>query len=518
MGRVDRKGDVALATTKKTSTGNTRKAAEIKAKVKEAENESMDLLFKKAQEVAMKIKDPNRTDIKNIIGKKRQEIREYLQNPASNENNLIVASRYLYYRTQIYFRLVNFYANMFDLRCRQVIPNYNLTKTNNDKKILKQLNETLTWLDNYGIHDVMLPALTTVFREDVYYGIFYRDDTGSILYPLDPSFCKIDGIYSSHDYSYSVNMSKFRSQNMQELLQWLGDPLLSMYKEYERTKEQWQHMDDRYAACFKFRTDDLDHVLPPLMGIFQELATRNDRADLQAIADELDVYKLLLIPMETISGTKRSDDFQVSPQILLDYYNVMMETFPDYVGAAVIPANVTKDNVLDFSSSSSDNDIDRLEQSDKTLLGTSGGGAVLNANMITSTAAFKAWLKSESEFAISPLLPQIKGFTNRMLKYDTANPCTVDYFEVSIYTKEDVQKTLLESCQYGFSNKLAYNTFNGISEKTTISMMYLENNILNMPQIMIPLSSSYTQTTGDVGRPEVSDDELSTSGERSRNE
>ena len=503
-----------MAATKKTTAGNTRTVSEIKERL-----EFNDALFKKTQETLLKIRDPNRQDIKNIIGKDRKLIREYLKNPASNESNLISAARYLFYRTQIFFRLVHFYANMFDFRCRQVIPNISLTKENNPKKILKQYNDTLNWLDKYDIQGIMLPALIKVFREDVFFGIFYRDDSGSILYPLDPSWCKIDGIYSSHDFSYAVDMSRFKNQQMQELLEWLGDPLMSMWREYQRTGEKWIHMDDRYAACFKFRTDDIDHVLPPLMAIFQELAARNDRADLQAIADELNIYKLLLIPMETISGSKRSDDFEVSPELMLGYYEKMLENLPDYIAAALIPADVDKDNVLDFSTASADSDVDRLEQSDKTLLGTAGGGAVLNANMITSTAAFKAWLKSESEFAISPLIPQIQGFTNRMLKYDCANPCTVKYFEISIYTKDDVQATLLESCQYGFSNRLAYNTFNGISERATIAMQLLENDILNLPEKMIPLSSSYTQSGDEEGgRPEVPDDELSGSGERSRNE
>lgn len=498
----------------KKAAGNTRTVAEIKEKV-----DFDEVLFKKAQDTLLRIKDPNKNDIQNIIGKDRKLIRAYLQNPANNETNLITAARYLYFRTQIFFRLVNFYSDMFDFRCRQVIPNYTLTKKNNEKKILKQYNDTLDWLDRYDIQGVMLPALIRVFREDVFYGIFYRDESGSILYPLDPSWCKIDGVYSTHDYSYSVDMTKFKNASQQELLEWLGDPLLSMYREYERTGERWIHMDDKYAACFKFRTDDIGHILPPLMAILQQLAALNDLADLQAIADELSVYKLLLIPMKTLSGTKRSDDFEVSPELMLGYYNKMLDNLPDYISASLIPADVDKDNVLDFSTTSSDKDVDRLEQSEKTLLGTAGGGAVLNANMITSTAAFKAWLKAETEFAISPLIPQIQGFTNRMLKYDVANPCKVEYFEVSIYTKEDVQATLLESCQYGFSNRLAYNTFNGINEKATMSMMMLENTILGLPDKMIPLSSSYTQTGNDEGgRPTVDDDELSDSGERSRNE
>ena len=52
-----------------------------------------------------------------------------------------------------------------------------------------------------------------------------------------------------------------------------------------------------------------------------------------------------------------------------------------------------------------------------------------------------------------------------------------------------------------------------------MAMQILENDILGLPDKMIPLSSSYTQSGNDEGgRPEVPDDELSGSGERSRNE
>ena len=175
-----------------------------------------------------------------------------------------------------------------------------------------------------------------------------------------------------------------------------------------------------------------------------------------------------------------------------------------------------------FSTTSADKDIDRLSQSQDTLLATSGGGSVLNSNYINSTAAFKAWLTAESEFAISSLLPQIEGFTNRMLSYDVKGTvCKVKYFEVTVYTKEALKESLLSSCQYSFSNRMAYNTFNGISEKATMAMEFFETQVLHLPEIMThPLQSSYTTSnTGEDegGRPTIPDDELSPSGERTRN-
>ena len=280
-------------------------------------------------------------------------------------------------------------------------------------------------------------------------------------------------------------------------------------------------MDDKYGAAFKFNSDRPQIIIPPHAAILQQVSALNDIADLQALKDQASVYKLLLVPMETLSGAKDSDAFKISPDLIIEYYKKLKEILPEYVAAAPIPGEVTNSNVIDFSTTSADKDIDRLNQSQDTLLATSGGGAVLNANYVNSTAAFKAWLAAESEFAISSLMPQIEGFTNRMLSYDVdGNACKVKYFECTVYTKEDLKASLLSSCQYSFSNRLAYNTFNGISEKTTMAMEFFETKVLDLPNVMNhPLQSSYTTSNAndEGGRPNIPDDELSPSGERSRN-
>lgn len=502
--------------TKTTQTGSTRPVSEIREQV----DFNRELNYKKAEDALKQIRDPNRMNISNILAYDREKIRGYLQNPANSEVGLRESARYLYYRSQILFRIICWYASMFDLRIRKVVPNYSLIKANNPKKILKQYSDTLNKLDLYNLHNNMYHVLARVFLEDICYGIFFRDESGSIIYPLDPSWCRIDGIYMTGDFGYSMDMSKFRNDAQRRLIDWLGEPLVSMYKEYETNGTRWVHMPDEYAACFKFHTEDINHIIPPLAPILQSVAGLNDLSDIQAMADEASIYKLLLIPMETISGSKMSDDWKISPDLVIKYLDRLKAQLPDFVSAAPITGEVKQDHVIDFSQTATDKDIDRLEQAQKQILGTSGGGAVLNTNMIDSTAAFNAWLKSESEFAISPLIPQIEGFTNRMLRYDVSNPCKVEYFEVSVYTKEEARKNMLESCQYSFANRLAYNTFLGISEKETLAMNYLENELLGLPDKMVfPLSSSYTQSgKAESGRPPVEDSELSDSGERTRNQ
>lgn len=477
--------------------------------------------FAKAEQAVRKLRDPNGSNtIYTINSYTRDTIRNYLKQPASNESNLRNVTKYLFYRSQVFYRLIMFYSTMFDLNSRKVIPKFDLVKSSNDKKMLSAYNKSLDQLDIYNLQGNSFELLVNSFLYDVVFALFLRDDTGAFFYILDPSECMIDGRYMTGDLSFSVDMSKWRSKARQSLIEWIGEPLTSMYREYESSGMKYIHVPDEYACCIKFRIDNLNSIIPPFSGILQEVSQLIDLADIQAIADAQSIYKLLVFKLGTLTGAKQANDFEIDPDLAAEYYNTFIaDALPPYVSAGLWLGNEEL-QTIDFSESATDKDVDRIENATKNLLGTSGGGAVLNANYINNTAAFNAWLKSETEFAISPLLPQLEGFTNRMLINDLGSndACKVEYFPISVYTREDLKKSLLESCQYGFTNKLFYNTLNGVSEKTTLAMAHLENDILGLQdKLSYPLSSSYTTSNTDVGRPQTPDSELSPSGERSRN-
>ncbi len=503
--------------------GKPRQSARvIRERYKKEEQERLKKNYALAKDVGKQFVNPNKNVTRTLNAYTRESIRAYLQAPANNEKNLRNVSKYLYYRSHIYFRLIQWYASMWDLRCRQVVPQYDLSSDANSDNMLKAYNDTLKQLEIYNIQGNWYDIAVRCYTEDVCYSLFFRDETGSVFYILDADECKITGRYMTGDFAFAINMSKFKSSQRQELIEWLGEPLVSMYREYESSGVNYIEVPPEYAACFKYRSSEWDMVVPPMATLFQELAALMDTADYQAIADEQSIYKLVTLPMKTLAGAKMADDFEISPDLMYEYFQKMVDNaLPDYASSAMVPGGNLE--VVDFSTTSADKDVDRYEQSQNTILATAGGGAILNTSNITSTAAFNAWLEAETQFAISSLLPQIEGVTKRTLNRDLGgNACKVKYFEVSIYTKDKVKDSLLESCQYSFSNRLAYNTFLGISEIDTLAMMHLEENILKLHEKMIyPLQSSYTQSSeaGEVGegRPQEDPSELSPSGERSRN-
>ena len=436
----------------------------------------------------------------------------YLQNISSNENNLRNLSRYLFYRSQVYFRLVMYNATMFDLNARTVIPTYDPTKNNNQNQILKSYYETLQWIERMNLQHEFLSVLINNFIEDAFYGCCWIDETGIFILQLPPEYCKINGKYFTGDFSYSVDMSYYKKHEY--LIDYLGEPLSSMYKAYGGDNaNRWQPMPDEYALCTKYRLESWETVCPPYSGLFIDLIGLLNLADVQAVSDEQQIYKLITATIPLIDGSDIPDDWAVDLQTALNYYKKLEESLPDYVGSAITPIPL---DVLSFSEDQT-TDTTKIQKATKEVLNTSGGAQILNSSTISGAEAFRSATRADSELAISPLLGQIQGWTNRMLSYLMSNPAKVKFFEVSSYTKDSFKQSLQKDLNYGFVSALAINSLNGFSELDTLALNFLEKDILKLNEKFIPLKTASTQSAdSDIGAPEKSDTEISDEGDETR--
>lgn len=477
--------------------------------------------YAQANDALRNLRDVTKNSSKTIKSFSKDSLRTYLKNIGSNEKNLRSLSRYLYYRSQVYYRLISYNANMFDLSARSVIPSYSLTEENNKEDIIKSYYETLKILDKLNLQYEFLKIYTTCFREDVFYGCVYFDEKAKtsqsmFILPIDPDYCKIQGVYSTGDFSFAMDMSYFK--NKQDILEFWGEPFKSMYTAYTSKGMKWQTMPEKYAVCLKARAEDWETVVPVFSGLLNSLINLLDLEDIQAIADEQQIYKLIWLEMETLTGSSNPDDWKVNPDIMIQYFNRMTEeALPEYSSAAIIPGKL---NTISFDNDQA-TDTSKIEKATETVLNTSGGAQVLNSASVKGTTAFNAAMKSDSEFAVSMLLPQTEAWLNRFLSYYVKNPAKVKFFEVSAYTKQEFKKSLMESSTYGFPNKLALNTLNGFSELDTLAMNFLEEECLGLTDKFVPLKSSHTTSSDALsdkksGGQEKDADELTDDGEASK--
>ena len=508
---------MANKTTASTATPKQPTAAELRDWY--AKNQKRLERYAVNEEAIKKLRDITKSvPRKTISAFDKETIVAYLQNPGANERTLRNLSRYLYYRSHIYFRVIEFYSNMLMPEARTIIPRTDLVKGVDNTKMLKSYNDTANILERMNLNRNMKKVMTTVLREDVFYGLYWLDDTGMIVIPMDPDYCMIQGITSYGNYIFAMDVTWFRSR--QDILEYWGEPFISMYREYERTNVKWQEVPLEHNMCFKFR-DDYELIIPPWSGSFLTITDLENLADLQAAADESSIYKLIYMKLKPLQGTDIPDDFEVDPGTAIDYYNKMLDpVLSDYVASAVVPG--TDDlGVIDFSSNDNATDTNRVLKAQTSALNNMGGAEVLSGANITSTAAFNAAMIMNTRFALSSIVPQLEAWVAMVLDVNMNNASKVHFFIVSPYTKKEFQEQLLTGAQNGLPTSLAYNTLNEFSEKDTLAMLQLQN-ILNVPDLYEPLSTSYTQSGSDgevgQGRPKTDDDELSPSGDRSRNQ
>ena len=443
----------------------------------------------------------------------KESVKSYIQNISSNEKNLRSLSRYLYYRSEIYYRLCKYYGNQIDLSIRNVVPTYNIVDKNDTKSMLQQYQDTLDVLDTLNLNYEFRKAASITLREDVFYGCaYYTEGEGLFILPLDPDYMKIAGWFPDGSLAAAMDMSYFRSHA--ELLEYWQEPFQSMYNTYQSTNEKYQVLPSEYNVCLKFRSEDWETVVPVLTPIFLSLIDLMDASDYQAVQQAANIYKLVWLEMKTLG--QDVDDWAVNPDIMIQYFNRLLEdALPPYISGAIVPGELHEISFPDDATG----DVTKVEKATKEILNTAGGAQILNLNSASNSTAFKYGVLADSMFSISTLIPQIELIVNRLLKSWLSNPCRIRFFDVSIYQKDDFKKTILESCQNGFSNKLLYNSLNGVTEKDTLAMNFLEESCLNLSEKFKPLNTSYTQSGNNQSGGQTKDQsDLTDAGLRTRDE
>ena len=273
-----------------------------------------------------------------------------------------------------------------------------------------------------------------------------------------------------------------------------------MYQEYLSSGVKYQQIPLEHNMCFKFR-DDYELIIPPFSGSFLQIINAENLADLQAAADETSIYKLIYMKMKPLSGSDIPDDYEVSPDLAVDYYKKMLEPIlSDYIASAIIPGSDDL-GVIDFSNNDTNSDTNKVLKSQTSTLNLMGGAEALSGANITSAEALKMARIVNTRFALSAIVPQLEAWVAMVLDLNMNNPSKVHFYIESPLTKSDFQKELLTAAQNGLPMSFTYNALNGISEKDTMALLQIQES-LGIPDKLKPLSTSYTQsgTSGEVGQ------------------
>ncbi len=471
---------------------------------------------------ALQLIDLTKTESRTYTTYNRETLRTYLKSPFAYQSQLRNLSKYLYRICYDYRRICTHYARMICGNAFNIIPLIDITKDNDKNKILKKYYETLIRWQRMGFWNELVKLLIVAWREDTVYAYIYDDsdqEGGSCYFHiLDGDYCKISSVEGGVP-RFAFDFSFFRKNPT--LLEYWDSEFQSKYNAYEKDSTlRWQELEPDRQICLKINSDDLTMDYPPFAALFEALISICDLQSLQSVKDELSAYKLLVARLKPLSGTEDPDDFEVDIKTALKYYNKLEASLPEYVNAVISPLPL---EVVEFKDLNKTEDADMISSSMSNLFKKIGG--VILDNDKTGTTVYESQIIEAAEMAHSTLVPQIEKWLNLYFNYVIGDDhAIIRYIDgVSPYTKKAKRKELLESAQNGQSSKLEIGILDGKTPLETLSLLYLENDILGLPEKMIPLSTSYTKTgeaNGDTstsgGAPTKEADELSDEGSETR--
>lgn len=455
----------------------------------------------------------------------RESLRSYLKNPASenNQKNLRKLSNFLYTISHVYRRLVNFKAYQLQLKSWTVYPDIPLVEEPDADSFLQNYDKVTKYVRNMDMKGQILKCMLQAWKNDIVYGFCYGDpenDGEFFIHLLDPDYCKI----SSQQYyrgvlNFAFDFSYFDSSTNAYYLD-VYDPIFKkMYNKFKNDSAlKWQELPIENTFCIKINMDILDYSIPPLSGLFDSIINLVDLQAVQDLKDELEAYKLVWAKIDTISGTKDVDDFEIDLELANAFYQKLQAAMPENVAIAMSPMTL---DTIDFNSNNA-NDVNIISKAYENII-NANGGIVLNQNKITNSASFKLALQFDSMDAMAPV-EQINAWLNLWLQNHLGETGMVaEFSDVSPYFVDDRIDKLLKLAQYGMPVKLELASLTNANPVKERGMSFMEEALgLGDTQWNKPLVSSNVQTgnlengDGSEGRKTKDDEPLTDEGEATR--
>lgn len=485
------------------------------------EEQKRKVAFAESLKNALQLFDPEKIPMRTTSTYSRENLRTYLRNPATDSNNksLRKLSAYLYTVSHVYRRMINFKAHQINCKTWSAYPIVSMTEDIDEEAILKEYERTINIVKAMRMETQIFKVMLQAWKYGVSYGYIYGDpetDGEFYIHLLDPDYCKIScASYDSGVLGFLFDMSFFRGN--EEQLDYYDKEFTTLYNQYQSDNIRWKQLPIERTICIKIDPDNLDYSIPPLSGLMEQVISLTD---LQAAQDEIDSlqnYKMVWGKLNTISGSKNVNDFEVDLDLALAFMKKINDALPENVGYGLSPLDLKTIEFKDNDAS----DTNVLSKAYSNLI-EANGSIILNSNRITNSTSFKLAMKAECEDAMKPVV-QLNAWLKFYLKYNhNIETVVVEYSNISPYFMDDEIDKYTKLAGLGLPIKTELAAMVNANPQKSFGMDFLERQLLKIgtERWVNPLVSTNTQSSvaTDGGAPQKSEGELSDEGLEDRDQ
>lgn len=440
----------------------------------------------------------------------KDQIAEYLKNPAVNEKNIRNSIIYIYGNSSHFRRLIQYFTSLSDLS--YVVAPYKIdTSIAKSQTIRKNYYKALNLISSFNIRNQFVKILTVCLREDVYYGTMWVTQDSIIIQQLPSDYCSIaiieDNVLNvSFDFSYFDTNSGYLNN--------YPDEFRVKYNAYlrDRMGMKWQELDSPTSFAVKCNNDILNYAMPPFAGILREIYNLEDYKQLKMSRTELENYAMLVMKL----GITPEGEWEMDFNKAKEFWRNLDTVLPDEIGSVLSPMPIDK---ISFEKNKV-GDSDTISDAEQNLFTAAGVSSLIFNNEKASANALSLSIKADQAITFN-IVKSIEGVLNRFLRAQSyGKNFNITFLDCSPFNRKEVGDSYLKACQYGIPMVSYYCASQGLAQSEMDCMNFLEDNVLGIKGRFIPLQSSATQSAdsgdGERGRKENDDTDLTESGEQTR--
>lgn len=447
----------------------------------------------------------------------KDDIATYLSNPYTYEKQLRAAVTYIYGASPHFRRLIQYFVGLTDWA--YIVSPYKIDpKTTSANTISRNYRKSLNFLSSMNIKTQFPKVLTVAFREDVSYITTWIQGESIIFQQLPCDYCSISTIEGNVP-NVTFDFSYFDSRTA--LLEYYPKEFKKKYNQYQKNRNmKWIELDSPTSFAIKANGDILDYAIPPFAGILREVYEIEDYKELRLSKTALENYAMVSMKLPMDDEGNWSIDYNKA----VDFWRNLDSVLPEEIGSVLTPMDIDKIS-FEKANTASTNTVAEAEEA---LFTAAGVSSLLFNNEKASANALSLSIKADQAITYG-VVKSIEDAINRLLQSQSfGKNFKVTFLDVSPFNRKEVGDQYLKAAQFGLPTVSMYAASQGLNQAELDSMNLLENDVLEIKKLFVPLSSSNTQSgnpsitketkgaTDVGGAPKKDVEDLSESGEQNQ--
>ena len=413
----------------------------------------------------------------------KDDITTYLSNPYTYEKQLRAAVVYIYGASSHFRRLIQYFVGLTDWA--YVVSPYKIDpKITSANTISRNYRKSLNFLSSMNIKTQFPKILTVALREDVAYITTWIQNENVIFQQLPSDFCSISTVEGNVP-NVTFDFSYFDSR--QALLEFYPPEFKKKYSVYQKNRTtKWLELDSPTSFAIKVNSDILDYAIPPFAGILREVYEIEDYKALRLTKTAIENYAMVVMQL----GMDEDGNWQMDFEKASAFWRNLDAVLPEEIGSVLTPMPVSKIS-FEKSNTASTNTVAEAEEA---LFSAAGVSSLLFNNEKASGNALSLSIKADQSITFG-VVKCIEDAVNRLLQAQPfGKNFKVTFLDVSPFNRKEAGDQYLKAAQFGLPTVSMWAASQGLGQAELDSMNLLENDVLEIKKLFIPLSSSNTQS------------------------